>query len=122
MTDQEIEDKLLDTIHRVWDKGESFVPLSWTHCSRCSDFRRDVKTKCISILTTGESLCAHCFAKMRIEEMRRERDAEARRRLAIEEERKKLDETAKSVVRQLTNEPPSSWRKPKLDVADFSRL
>lgn len=96
----------------MWDEGLHSVPLIWTHCTECG---LDTKQRCLGILTTCEALCARHFALRRIDEMRRERDADARRRLAIEEEHKK------SVVRQLTNERPSAWRQP-LDVEGFARL
>lgn len=118
MTDKEIETSVLNTVRQVWDEGLHSVPLMWTYCTECHDM---TKTRCIGILTTCEALCARHFALRRIDEMRRERDNEARRRLAIEEEHKQLEETAKSVVRQLTNEPPKSWRQP-LDVEGFARI
>lgn len=119
MTDQEIEASVLNTVRQVWDEGKQFVPLTWTYCTECG--LDSMKHRCLGILTTGEALCARHFALRRIDEMRRERDAEARRKLAIEEEHKKLEETAKSVVRQLTNERPSAWRQP-LDVEGFARI
>ena len=118
MTDKEIEASVLETVRQVWDEGLRSVPLTWTYCTECG---LDMKQRCIGILTTCEALCARHFALRRIDEMRRERNAEARRRLTIEEEHKKLEETAKSVVRQLTNEPPKEWRQP-LDVEGFARL
>lgn len=119
MTDKEIEASVLETVRQVWDEGKHSVPLMWTYCTECG--LDSMSQRCIGILTTCEALCARHFALRRIEEMRRERDAEARRRLAIEDEHKKLEETAKSVVRQLTNERPSAWRQP-LDVEGFARL
>lgn len=119
MTDTEIEESVLKTVTDIWDKKVHGIPLIWTYCTECG--MDSGKQPCIGILTTGESLCARHFALRRIDEMRRERDNEARRRLALSDEHKKLEETAKSVVRQLTNERPSAWRQP-LDVADFARL
>ena len=118
MTDQEIEASVLETVRQVWDEGTNAVPLIWTYCTECG---LDMKQRCVGFLTTCEALCARHYALRRIDEMRRERDADVRRRLTIEEERKKLDETAKSVVRQFTNEPPKSWRQP-LDVDGFARI
>ena len=112
MTDNEIEASVLETVRKVWDEGKHSVPLIWTHCTECG--LDSMKQRCLGILTTCEALCARHFALRRIDEMRRERDAEARRRLAIEE-------TAKSVTKQLTNERPSAWRQP-LDVEGFARL
>ena len=118
MTDQEIEASVLETVRQVWDEGLNSVPLIWTYCTECG---LDTKQRCVGFLTTCEALCARHYALRRIGEMRRERDADARRRLAIEEDRKKLDETAKSVVRQLSNAPPKTWRQP-LDVDSFARI
>lgn len=103
MTDQEIEASVLETVRQVWDEGKHAVPLIWTYCTECV---LDVKQRCLGILTTGESLCAHHFALRRIDEMRRERDNAVKRQLA----------------NMRTNEPPKEWRQPKLDVADFARL
>lgn len=119
MTDKEIEASMLETVRQVWDEGLHSVPLLWTYCTECG--LDSMKQRCLGVLTTGEALCARHFALRRIDEMRRERDNEARRALALAEEHKQLEETAKSVVRQLTNERPSAWRQP-LDVTDFSRL
>lgn len=103
MTDQEIEASVLETVRQVWDEGTHAVPLIWTYCTECG--LDSTKQRCLGILTTGESLCAHHFALRRIDEMRRERDNAVKRQLA----------------NMRTNEPPKSWRQP-LDVDSFARI
>ena len=118
MTDQEIEAKVIDIATHIWDKRDVVASRSliYTHCTECSDKPFGLKSWCLPSITDMSTMCASCFVHKRIQELRRERDNEARRRLAIEEENKQ------SVVRQFTNEPPASWRKTKLDVADFASI
>ncbi len=120
MTDKEIEASVLETVRQVWDEGKHSVPLIWTYCTECG--LDSMKQRCLGILTTCEALCARHFALRRIDEMRRERDAEARHELCMVEERKMFKDLGASVARQLTNNPPKEWRQPKLDVDDFARL
>lgn len=114
MTDQEIEAKVIDIATHIWDKRDVDVSRSliFTHCTECSDRPFRLKSWCLPSITDMSTMCASCFVHKRIQEMRTERD----RQMPQEQQK----EYCNRVMR--TNEPPSSWRKPKLDVADFARL
>ena len=124
MTDQEIESKVIDIATHIWDKRDVVASRSliYTHCTECRDKPFGLKSWCLPSITDMSTMCASCFVHKRIQEMRRERDVEARHELRMAEERKMFKDLGASVARQLTNNPPKEWRQPKLDVVDFARL
>ena len=124
MTDQEIEAKVIDIATHIWDKRDVVASRSliYTHCTECSDKPFGLKSWCLPSITDMSTMCASCFVHKRIQELRRERDVEARRELCMAEERKMFRDLGASVARQLTNNPPKEWRQPKLDVEDFASI
>ena len=118
-TDEQIEQDVIDMAVHIWDKRDVFASkfLSLTYCTSCEPQNR-MKTWCLPCVATFESLCAHCWIKSRVAEMIEMRDQYNREH---EDEQKMFRELGASVARQLTNEPPASWRQP-LDVDDFARI
>lgn len=119
-TDEQIEQDVIDMAVHIWDRRDVFASkfLTRTYCTSCEPYHQ-IKTWCLPCVATLESLCAHCWIKSRVAEMIEMRDAYNR---AHEEEQKMFKDLGESAARQLTNTPPASWRKPKLDVADFASI
>ena len=109
-TDEQIEQEVIDMAVHIWDTRDVFASkfLYHTYCTSCEPQNR-MKTWCLPCMATLESLCAHCWIKSRVAEMIEIRD-------------KYNMEHGESAARQLTNEPPASWRQPKLDVEDFASI
>ena len=119
-TDEQIEQDVIDMAVSIWDKRDVFASkfLYHTYCTSCEPQNR-MKTWCLPCVATLESLCARCWIKSRVAEMIEMRD---KYNMEHDAEQKMFKELGESVARQLTNEPPASWRQPKLDVEDFARL
>lgn len=119
-TDEQIEKEVMDMAVHIWDKRDVFASkfLYHTYCTSCEPHQQ-MKTWCLPCVATLESLCASCWIKSRVAEMIEMRDKYNREH---EEEQQMFKELGASVARQLTNEPPASWRKPKLDLADFASI
>ena len=105
----------------IWDKRDVFASkfLMHTYCTGAEHGEPLSKTWCLPCVATLESLCARCWIKSRVAEMIEMRD---KYNMEHDAEQKMFKELGESVARQLTNEPPASWRQPKLDVEDFARL
>ena len=119
-TDEQIEQEVIEMATSIWDKRDVFASkfLSHTYCTSCEPHQQ-MKTWCLPCVATLESLCAPCWIKSRVAEMIEMRD---KYNMEHDAEQQMFKELGASVARQLTNEPPSSWRQPKLDVEDFARL
>ena len=120
-TDEQIEQDVVDMAVHIWDKRDVFASkcLMLTYCTCPEHGEPRLKTWCIPEIATMDSLCSGCWVHRQIQDMKDMRD---KYNMEHDAEQKMFRELGASVARQLTNEPPASWRQPKLDVDDFARL